>query len=97
MELRYLSALAPFWSARPTAKRHLTKDVLIDSPLSRRQGLSSVKEARIMLAMWPSLPGFKLEDVNLIDDECLLVARSNTAAATCPICKQKSELVHGLA
>jgi transposase len=47
-----------------------------------------------MLAMWPSLPGFKLEEVNLVDDEYVLVARSNTAVSRCPICKQQSESVH---
>lgn len=29
-----------------------------------------------MLAMWPSLPGFELEDVSFVDDEYVLVARS---------------------
>ena len=47
-----------------------------------------------MLPMWPSLPGFKLEAVNYIDDEYVLVARSSKATSTCPICKKESTAVH---
>lgn len=47
-----------------------------------------------MLAMWPSLPGFKLEAVNYIDDEYVLVARASTEVSTCPICKKQSTAVH---
>lgn len=47
-----------------------------------------------MLPMWPSLPGFKLEAVNYIDDEYVLVARSSRATSTCPICKKESTAVH---
>jgi transposase len=47
-----------------------------------------------MLPMWPSLPGFKLQAVNYIDDEFILVARASQATSVCPICKKKSTAVH---
>ena len=47
-----------------------------------------------MLAMWPSLPSFKLEAVNYIDDEYILIARSNSPASACPICKTQSSAIH---
>jgi transposase len=47
-----------------------------------------------MLAMWPSLPGFRLDAANYIDDEFVLVARSCNKSSTCPICKEESTAVH---
>ncbi len=47
-----------------------------------------------MLPMWPSLPGFKLEAINYIDDEYVLVARSCKSTSTCPVCKKESVAVH---
>jgi hypothetical protein len=47
-----------------------------------------------MLAMWPALPGFKIEAVDYIDDRYCVVARVINATANCPNCMEQSSSLH---
>jgi hypothetical protein len=48
----------------------------------------------MMLAMWPTLPGFSIEAIDYQDEGFVIIARANTDSAICPKCKTPSASQH---
>jgi transposase len=48
----------------------------------------------MMLAMWPTLPGFSIESVAYNNDGFNIVARANTNSVICPKCQTRTESQH---
>ena len=48
----------------------------------------------MMLAMWPTLPGFSIEAIDYQDEGYVIIARANTDSAICPKCQTPSASQH---
>jgi transposase len=48
----------------------------------------------MMLAMWPTLPGFSIEAIDYQDEGFVIIARANTDPAICPKCQTPSASQH---